>query len=85
MDGGLPIAQEGYAQAASLLHRKHRISAPRVLNGMSQLSNAFLVLQALARGFLARAHAHSAAQAAQRAAERAAACIADFLAVQVRG
>ena len=60
MDSHLTISQEGYAQAASLLHRKEKISAARVIKGMQQLSNAFLVLQAGARGYLARTHAHRA-------------------------
>ena len=49
----LPIAQEGYAQAATILHRKHKMSAPRLLQGMEQLAR-LLVLQAGARGFLAQ-------------------------------
>ena len=43
MERELPISQEGYARAASVLHRKAKTSAPVVIQGMQQLSLAFLV------------------------------------------
>ena len=79
MDRGLPIAQEGYAQAAAILHRKHKTSAPRVLQGMQQLSTAFLVLQAGARGYFTRVEIRAGRDHTLRALHGAADVVFDFL------
>ena len=79
MEKGLPISQEGYAKAASILHRKAKTSAPRVIQGMQQLSAAFLVLQAGARGFLLRLHRSNQHLAHKRLADGAQPVLVDFL------
>ena len=56
---GLPVSQEGYAQAATILRRKSKVPANRLVQGIQQLGTALEVLQAGARGYLARRAQHA--------------------------
>ena len=55
----LPVSQEGYAQAATILRRKSKVPANRLVQGIQQLGTALEVLQAGARGYLARRAQHA--------------------------
>ena len=83
MERELPISQDGYAKAASILHRKNKTSAPRVVQGMQQLSTAFLVLQAGARGFIARQYARLQEEQRRATCDSAALVLVDFFAVSL--
>ena len=83
MERELPISQDGYAKAASILHRKKKTSAPRVVQAMQQLSTAFLVLQAGARGFIARQYARLQEEQRRATCDSAAVVLVDFFAVSL--
>ena len=80
MERELPISQDGYAKAASILHRKNKTSAPRVVQGMQQQSTACLVLQAGARGFIARQYARLQEEQRRATCDSAAVVLVDFFA-----